>query len=592
MFGYIFGFTVFAAAVGFVLELFNGRDKKPVATAVISAIVMGIINTLVIYFVMPPFSHWLSGGWPWMFFINLFVPAFVVLGAGYGDYEWNARGGGIGFGLGVVLLTIYGAIAAFMPPAWCNDTQIKQRFQALNLTPATEAYHTTDLANLIRVPESVALSRAGNALSSGENAALGNYLQPRRAYIQTIQGNVSYVINLQVTNWVAFRQAGEAIPGYLLVDAVDQNAPIEFRLGYQFKYAPTARWGLDLDRRVYADFLLGTGYRIADLDGMEVDDNFNPTYVGTVMSHFMGFQGLKPSGLYLFDPTTGQQGQTTLDEKPTWLDRVYPLDWVKEYVGLWGQFNNHSACSWSNLGQEQLDWANDVATPGGVEYQLTLTSMGVEPSLTRLVSFDPTTGEGKIYAMTGKTIQGITTLIEQSSKTLNPTGFVADECEIHRILNRNTAYCILTSTYKAADGMVDVSIGGYAFVDINQAMNNNLEDVAIAKTFDEAYFKYQEVVARVGGDADLSSTQSDIQVVGTVQTNTWVQYGGEAGSFLIGVLADDGQTYWVLARGSSLNAAAAQPGAKVTATCYQQTGQNFLTVRVIRIEGVPDLDQK
>jgi len=227
-----------------------------------------------------------------------------------------------------------------------------------------------------------------------------------------------------------------------------------------------------------------------------------------------------------------------------------------------------------------------------LEYQLTLTSMGVEPSLTRLVTFNPTTGQGVVYPMTGKTIQGIQTLVEQTAKdALNATGFVADECEIHRLLDRNTAYCILTSTYNGADGMVDVSIGGYAFVDITQAMNNNLQDVAVGRTFEEAYSRYQEVVARTGDNTQLANTQDDIQIAGVVQSNTPVNYGGENGSFLINILGDDGQSYWVLARGSSLNAAAALPGTRVTATCYQQAGQAYLTVRKITVEGMPDFDQ-
>src|SRR3989344_264050 len=535
MLGYIFGFTIFASLVGSLFELFNGRDKKPIAVFVTTFIVMGMARAAIIYFLLPPFSHWLAGGYPLLFFVNLFIPALISLAFGYREYgDWAANGAGIGMLIGVVLLIIYSVFAIFTAPAWCNTRQIRQRIGLLELQAAKSPYPNTDLDNIIRVPASVALSKAGNALSSGENAAIGSYLQPNRAYIQLVQGRPFYVIDLRVTSWVGFRQAGAVIPGYLLVDANDENAPVEFRLGYKIRYAPYARWNLDLDRYVYTSFLLGTPYRIQDLDGMEVDDDFNPTYTGTVMRHSLGFQGLNVAGLYQVDPQNGVGVTIRKNEIPEWIDRVYPLEWVKTQVDLWGKFANHDACSRSQLGQVQLDWVNDVTIPEGLEYQITLTSMGEDPSLTQIITVNPTTGLGIVYPAQGKTIQGIKAMVEQRSKLLNPAGYVADECEIHRILNSNTVYCILTFQNGS-----DYSIGGYAFVDVELAMNNNLEDVAVAATFDEAYFQYQEVKSRVSEGTDLAATQSDIQVTGTVLSNNWVNYGGEAGSYLLNVKVND-----------------------------------------------------
>ncbi len=588
MFGYILGFTGLAVVAGILFELFNGYEKKIAAVAITTLVITGLMNWLVIYFAMPAFSHWLAGGYPWMFFLNIFIAAIISLAWGFSEYgEGHYVGGGVGFGVGTVLLIVYAIIAANTSPSWCNTGQIRQRIGILELNQATSPYPSTDLDNIIRVPASVALSKAGNTLSSGENAALGNYLQPNRAYIQRIQGQPYYVIDLKVTDWVGYRQAGEVIPGYLLVNANDENAPVEFRLGYKFKYAPLARFDLDLDRLVYTTFLLGKSNMIQDLDGLEVDDDFKPTYTGSVMSHVQGFQGTDITSIYQVDPETGAGTQLSLEEKPEWLDRVYPFDWVKAQVELWGKFSNHEACSWTQIGQTQIDWANDVTIPNGLEYQFTMTSMGNDPALTGLISVNPTTGVGTVYPMSGKTVYGIKAMVEQRSKLLNPAGYTADECEVHRILDSNTAYCILTTSSEG-----DYSIGGYAFVDTEMAMNNNLEDIAIASTFDEAYYAYQQVKARVSGQTQLANTQNDIQAVGTVLSNDWVNYGGEAGSYLINVQPDNGPSVWMLASGTSLNAAAAHVGTRVTATCYQQIGLNYMTVRYIKVEGVPDLDQK
>lgn len=585
MLPYILGFTAFAVVVGLVLELFNGRNHKLGLTATITAILMVLVNGATIYFFMPSFSHVLSGGWFFLSLANLFMPALISSGVGYDEYEDSYTGGQVGVTIGMIVLVLYGVLAAMTPPVFCNTGQIRERIGLLELQEATSPYPNTDLGSMIRVPASVALSKAGNTLSSGEYSALGNYLQPNRAYIQRVQGRPYYVIDLKVTNWVAYRQAGKVIPGYLLVDANDENAPVEFRLGYSLVYAPQAQWDMDLDRYVYRKFLLGSPYQIRDLDGMEVDDNFVPTYTGSVMAHVIGYQGTKVAGLYTVDPQTGVDASLSLDQKPEWMDRVYPLEWVKTQISLWGSFAHHEACSWTNVGQVQVDSWNDVTIPGGLEYQFTMTGMGDDPSLTHIITVNPTTGVGTVYAAQGKTIEGIKAMVEQRSKLLNPAGYVADECEIHGILNANTAYCILTFQNGA-----DYSIGGYAFVDLELAMNNNLEDIAVATTFDEAYQQYQAVKARVSGDTQLSNTQNDLQAIGTVQSNVHVNYGGEAGSYLMNVKTYDGQSLWLLARGTSLNAAAAQSGTRVTVTYYAQEGQNYFTVRYVRVEGVPDLD--
>lgn len=596
--------TAIAAVSAFVLSLFNERGRYnnssvgPVTAAVIAGIVMFFVNWLILYFGMPSFSWWSTGGWPLIVFLNWFVGSSAALLPLL--EENNANGGAIGWGIGVVALIIWGIALLLTPPAMCDNPSYKQLANIMPMTDATSAYPNTDLSLVIRVPQSVALSNAGNALSSGDNGALGSYMQANRAYIQSIAGHPYYVVDLRVTDWRAFNNQGGVIPGYVLVDAIDPSAPVQFKGGYSIRYAPDAMWGQDLDRRVYMDYILGTPFRVADLDGMEVDDEFVPYYTGTMMRHQMGYTALVVDSLYQFDPQSGTGTHLTLDQKPAWLDRVYPMETFAQYAEWWGSYHAHDVCNWSGqAGMEMVDRVNDVIIPGGIEYQITMTSVGNDPSLTHLITVNPTTGQATLYPFRGKTIEGIEKLVKVASKKLNPAGYNAEDCEIHRLLDHNVAYCMLTFANDTNSGSTsnpgvgdDIVIGGYAFVDIESAMNNQIEDVAIGASFNEAYANFQTIVARAGMDANLANNQSDVQVVGTVVDNVRVDYpSADTPSFLITVQPDDGTALvYMVAPTNSLNAAIARQGSHVTATVYQIPGQQYFNVRKISVDGAPNLE--
>jgi hypothetical protein len=369
-----------------------------------------------------------------------------------------------------------------------------------------------------------------------------------------------------------------------LVNSIDPNAPADFRRGYELKFVPGGMFSLDLDRKVYFDFLLGSNVRIQDLDGMEIDDNFKPTYTGTIMSHVIGYKGLAPTGVYYFDPATGLGEEIPLADVPTrlpWVDRVYPLEWVVKQVELWGLFANHNACTLNNNGQVQVDSFNDVITPEGVEYQITMTGMGNDPSMTGLITCSPTTGQCFVYPLTGKSIESISDNFKRLSTKILLGGLNVDECELHAIDGINTVYCIFTGS----DQFGNTSVGGYGFVALDRAENDS--DYALADTFDGAYNEYLQILSSAGNETVVSNTANDVTITGIVDSNEWVS-DADNGSRLIHVIADDGTSYWLVADGSSKNAAAAIKGARVTVTAYQREGQNFLTVRYIKVEGVPD----
>jgi len=597
MIGYILIFTAIAVAAAIAFELFNGSDHKVVPVAITALIVGLLVNWVAIYLINLPFSHVMTGGYIILFFTNLALATGIS--AAYGMFRYNEIFNGMTAGVITLIITaiIAGVISSATTPGLCDTNGLRAQIALLDLQPAPEGmtFHPTSLDQLIKVPASAALTKAGNELSGGENVALGNYLQPAVPYLTHVQGVPTYVVDLKVTNAMGYRNAaanGEspAIPGYALVNAIDGSTKPELRLGYKIVYAPEALFSYDLDRKVYFDYLLPQNKLVSDLNGMEIDDNFVPSYTGTVMGHPLSYKTTQPIGIYQLDPTTGEGRFVSLSDVPVelpHLDRVYPLNWVLDQVVLWGRFNNHESCNpWNSNGQVQIDSSNEVITPNGIEYQISMTGMGDDPSMTQLITVDAKTGKGFIFPLTGKSIESIQDQFKGLTKKLRVDGLKVDECELHALgtdsdIPTNTAYCIFTNS----DQYGNTNIGGYGFVALDNADDD--ADYALSDTFDGAYNEYLKIRSSVAGNTVIANTANDITITGVVASNEWVS-DAETGSRLINVVTEDQSSYWILANGSSKNAAAAVIGKTITVTAYQREGQEFLTARYITVKGAPD----
>jgi len=587
---YILGFTALALVAGFIYELMNGRNNSLGTTLTITGVLALIVNWIAIWLITVPFTHFMTG-YLLIIYINLIIPIIPSAIAGASQETMN----GVITGITVVVL-LFVSTGIVIPmgttPRWCDDAGIKAQYSQLDLQPAPKPglVGYTSLDQIIKVPASAALTKAGNKLSGGENVAIGNYLQPNQTYLTNVNDIPTYIVDLKVTHALGFRNAGGTVPGYILVNAIDNTQQADFRRGYSMVYVKDGLFNKDLDRKVYFNYLLGSNFRIEDMDGMEVNEILDPSYSGTLMAHVVSYKSVQPVGVYHFDPTTSQGEFIALADVPTklpYLDRVYPLNWVVEQVKLWGKFANHKSCTPNSNGQVQIDSYNEVITPNGIEYQITVTGMGADPSITQLITVNARTGKGYIFPLTGKSVESIKDKFASLSKKIRNSELTVDECELHAIATTdpnnptNTVYCIFTDK----DVKGNVGISGFGFVALDRAEND--ADYALADTFQGAFNEYMKIRSKAAEDLAVSNTANDITVTGVVLSNEWVN-DESGGSRLINVQSDDNQSYWLLATGDSKNAAAAIPGKRVTITAYARNNQPYLSVRYIKVDGAPD----
>jgi len=199
-----------------------------------------------------------------------------------------------------------------------------------------------------------------------------------------------------------------------------------------------------LYRHVYFNYLINDQWQVDDLT-LEINDNGQPFYTASLLEHTVGWQGQRVVGVMTVDPLDGEIAvyQLAKGDIPTWIDRIYSLDWVEEYAAWWAKHHQYEECRFrGTAGQKQIDRVNDVLRHGELVYQVTLTSVGADQSLTDIVYINPKTGEARITDISGATLDGVESLVHEATYRR----FTPEECELHQILGQPVWYCVLNGS--------------------------------------------------------------------------------------------------------------------------------------------------
>ena len=598
---YALAFGGLTAVLALIFCLFN--DSKKILGPLISGFVFGtLVNAALVYLATPYFTFWSVGGFSLLLFVDIVIAGIITFIAGSENEE---MGGLSAAGITLVVLLIVWALVTGLttPTVLCDNNGYQKMVSLLNLQEEDAVHPDTDLASLIRVSPDMALAKASNALSQGDagGAAYGSYLAPNRAYLQKVQDHWYYIVDLSVTDWRGFRNRGAVVPGYIVIDAMNPQAAATLRTGYNILYAPYARFNKDLDRHVYLNFSLGTRYQVQDLTGMEVDDEWNPYYTGTLVLQSVGFQGKTVAGVITVNPQTGEILKYGLEDSPEWVDRIYPLGLVESYAKWWGDYHAFQACTWQgNAGRVQIDAANDVVTSQGLEFQITMTSKmtvssGSDYSLTEIIYVNPKTGEARRQDMSGAIVEKVDDLVDEASFEVVAGGYEPQECELHTILGTQVWYCILTGRTETESGTASSgSYTGVAFITAEATAANDVTAVIIDETLEGAYRQLRtQLASRATDDPTLAGQTLTVQIEGIIQRKSVVPPLYESTGtdwYLFTIVEGTGKTWFAVSEGSLWNAAYAEEGDKVTITAIQEPEQPYMILQYITVEGIPDFD--
>ncbi|MBR2802053.1 MAG: hypothetical protein IKE21_05635 [Erysipelotrichaceae bacterium] len=129
------------------------------------------------------------------------------------------------------------------------------------------------------------------------------------------------------------RNRSEGIPGYIRVNTTTGEARL-VRLEKKMRFVPSAY----LNESLYRQLRFSHPFTIFGDPTFEIDEEGNPYYVCTTYT-YSGINSLRRvTGVIIFDPTDGTSQRYSVEDAPTWIDRVFPETLVLQELNDYGMY--------------------------------------------------------------------------------------------------------------------------------------------------------------------------------------------------------------------------------------------------------------
>lgn len=263
-----------------------------------------------------------------------------------------------------------------------------------------------DTARIRTVSEAQARRSMGIALGQAQDTSLGSRYQIGNLTIQRVGQNLVWVAPLEFTGFRTW-QRYDTTAGYLIVDATNSDAEARLVDSFELRYMPSAFFGDNLERHIYAN-----GYRFHGYTDytFELDDDGNPNWVVTLYTPTIAYWGERIDGVLIVNPINGEMNEYSGGAIPAWVDRVVPQNFAFErltnfgqYIqgwwnSVWGKQNIRVPTQPEGMGDMWLVWGTDDQA-----YWFTgLTSVNAtDNSLVGFALMNSRTGHTRMYRATG-----------------------------------------------------------------------------------------------------------------------------------------------------------------------------------------------
>lgn len=303
-------------------------------------------------------------------------------------------------------------------------------------------------------------------------------------------GHPVRLIGLKYANifrWLNNHENG--IPGYVIVDMVTQQADV-VRVDGGIRYSTAEHFGNNLMRHVqfaYPCTMFGTPV-------FELDDNGNPYWICPIVDNTIGlFGGTDVIGAVIVDAISGDMTRYSLEEVPTWVDRLYPasmlIDQYDSYGRLSGGFWNSL---FSQIGvTETTEGYNYVVIDDDVYLYTGVTSTTSDESNIGFLLVNQRTKETKFYSVSGATEYSAMSSAESQVQQMD---YTATFPILLNIEDQPTYFMSL----KGYDGLVKL----YAMVNVE-----SYQIVETGKTVAECEANYKKALVNNGIVDDVSTQE-------------------------------------------------------------------------------------
>lgn len=339
----------------------------------------------------------------------------------------------------------------------------------------------------------------------GEIPAIGSISKVGEYSIQSVNGKLYWVAPLVHRDIVKWITNLDGTNGYIMVSATNSQ---DVRLvqnidGKQIKivYQEEAYFLQDLHRHVYLNG--GMNYGMTEFN-FEIDDNGKPYWVVSLYEHAIGYGGANAVGTAVVDAQTGEVNIYSIEDTPSWVDRIQPESFVTSQIQDWGLYVNGFLNS--VISEEGVLLPSEgislVYGKDGKSYWYTgITSAGSDESTVGFMLVDSRTKESKLYMQTGATETAAMSTAEGKVQEKN---YQATFPVMYNILGKPTYVLGLKDKAGLVKQVAFVSVEDY-----------NL--IGLGETKEDAYKNYKEVLESDGNDLQISNDETLEKIEGTVE---------------------------------------------------------------------------
>ena len=183
-----------------------------------------------------------------------------------------------------------------------------------------------DISQLPVVDRELAALLADKKL--GEKPALGSQVTLGDPTIQKVDGKLVWAVPLLHSGFFKWVSSTDGSPGYIFVSATNPR-DVTYVDNFKIKYQPNAYFFDKLERhaRIFGGYFKGfTDY------SFEVNDDGQPFWVVTTYKNLVGISLPEADGVLIINATTGDTTRYTLENVPSWVDRVQPEDYIMTQI--------------------------------------------------------------------------------------------------------------------------------------------------------------------------------------------------------------------------------------------------------------------
>ena len=422
--------------------------------------------------------------------------------------------------IGIVLLVIGVGNLLVLPLLTSAPIFFSNSYRNL-LGNVTESSFTADvepvnLSQIRIVDEETAQKLADKKI--GEVPALGSEVQLGELSLQKVQNKLYYVAPLEhrgIFQWLTNHSKGSK--GYVMVSATNpqdvrliqnvngQEIFLKYQMkGFLFDYLP---------RYLYFNGLFNIG--LSDYS-FEVDDDLNPYWVVSLYRNKVGYNGSDAVGAVTVNAQTGEIARYTLENVPSWVDRIQPEEFVYRQIRDWGDYINGF---WNSLfaktgtlkptGTElHLIYGND----NNVYWYTGITSSGKDGSSVGFIMVNSRTKEAKWYKVSGADEAGAK---KSAEGQVQEKGYRSGYPILYNIAGVPTYISPLKDKEGLLKAVAFISVENYNLVGVGPDIENGLRT-------------YQQVLASKGNQFIPSQEIKLIKLQGTLSRVSQVVKGGES----------------------------------------------------------------